>query len=310
MTWRAHPHAVRVAQLVVRASVSYGPMATSPISSSAPGEIDVEDTRVMAMLGDPVRGGLFELVRRARSGVSIAELAKTSGLSASTVTDLVDSLLEIGLLRRIRARGTRTNRFAATCEQITIIADPNRPEHVASVHAHFRAATADIADALGDAMRMTGPLADHQRRIDARVKLDLRPEEWQEFLRRIRSVYDYLDDIAATRRGKAHAGPHGCDHVLSIQLAPTVKPLLPSPSIRVASRSRLCVAAQPQAKHALLTLRERQVATLVASGMRRKEIAAKVGISVNTIATLLARAYRKLDVRSRKSLKQRLARTW
>jgi DNA-binding CsgD family transcriptional regulator len=49
---------------------------------------------------------------------------------------------------------------------------------------------------------------------------------------------------------------------------------------------------------------------LVASGMRRSEIAAKIGISVNTVATLLARAYRKLDVRSRKSLRQRLARSW
>jgi DNA-binding CsgD family transcriptional regulator len=49
---------------------------------------------------------------------------------------------------------------------------------------------------------------------------------------------------------------------------------------------------------------------LVASGMRRSEIAARIGIFVNTVATLLARAHRKLDVRSRKSLRQRLARSW
>ncbi len=268
----------------------------------------------MTVLGDPLRGGLFELVRRAPSGVSIAELAKASGLSASMVTDLVDSLIAIGLLRRIRARGTRTTRFAAACEQITIIADPNRPEHVAAVHAHFRAATADIAAALRQSEGLTGQLEEHQRRIDARVKLGLRPEEWREFLRRLRSVYDYLDDVAATRKSTRQADATGidnrCDHVLSISLAPTVAPLLPSPAIRVASRSRLHAAAQPQAKHALLTPREKQVAMLVASGMRRSEIAAKIGISVNTVATLLARAYRKLDVRSRKSLRQRLARSW
>lgn len=264
----------------------------------------------MSVLGDPVRGGLFELVRRTRGGASIAELAKASGLAASAVTDAVDALLEIGVVRRIRARGTRTTRFAAECEQITILADPDRPEHVAAVRAHFRAATADIAAALRESERMTGPLADHQRRIDARVKLDLRPEEWREFLRRVRSVYDYLDDVASTRKAKSQLGPHGCDHVLVIQLAPTATPLLPSPVIRVSSRSRPPANEQVQAEHALLTPREKQVATLVASGLRRREIASKVGISVNTVATLLQRTYRKLDVRNRKALSQRLARSW
>lgn len=264
----------------------------------------------MSVLGDPVRGGLFELVRRTRGGVSIAELAKASGLAASAVTDAVDALLEIGVVRRIRARGTRTTRFGAECEQITILADPDRPEHVAAVRAHFRAATSDIAAALRESERMTGPLADHQRRIDARVKLDLRPEEWREFLRRVRSVYDYLDDVASTRKAKSHPGPHGCDHVLVIQLAPTATPLLPSPVIRVSSRSRPPATEKVQEEHALLTPREKQVATLVASGLRRREIASKVGISVNTVATLLQRAYRKLDVRNRKALRQRLARSW
>ena len=278
--------------------------------SNAPGEIDVDDAAAMAVLGDPLRGGLFELVRRTRGGASAAELAKASGLPAAAVMEAIDALLAIGVVRRIRARGTRTTRFAAECEQITIVADPSQPEHVAAVHAHFRAATSDITAALRESERMTGQLADHQRRIDARVKLDLRPEEWREFLRRIRSVYDYLDDVAATRKAKSQHGAHGCDHVLSIQLAPTVAPLLPSPSIRVASRSRLQVAVQPQTQHALLTPREKQVATLVASGMRRREIASKMGISINTVATLLQRAYRKLDVRNRRALRQRLGRSW
>jgi len=275
-----------------------------------PGEFEVEDSRALAVLADPMHAGVFELIRRARSGASLAELAKASGLTHASIAQAVDLLLEIGVIRRIRARRTRVIRFAAECQQITIIADPNRREHVAAVHAHFREATSDIAEALRDTERLAGPLEDHQRRIDARLKLDLRPEEWREFLRRIRSVYDYLDDIAATRSKRSAADLHACDHVLSIQLAPTARPLLPSPTIRVTSRSRPDSSAQPQAKHPLLTPRERQVATLVASGMRRREVAEKVGISTNTVATLLSRAYRKLEVRSRKSLKQRLARTW
>ena len=276
----------------------------------SPGEFEVEDSRALGVLADPMHAGVFELIRRARSGASLAELAKASGLTQASIAQAVDLLLEIGVIRRIRARRTRVIRFAAECQQITIIADPNRREHVAAVHAHFREATSDIAEALRDTERLAGPLEDHQRRIDARLKLDLRPEEWREFLRRIRSVYDYLEDIAATRSKRSAADLHACDHVLSIQLAPTARPLLPSPAIRVTSRSGLDSSVQPQAKHPLLTPRERQVAMLVASGLRRREVAEKVGISTNTVATLLSRAYRKLNVRSRKALQQRISRNW
>lgn len=295
-------------------------MPADPTTSRAPGEFDVEDSRALGVLAVPVHAGVFELIRRAKGGASLAELASASALSQRVVSAAVDALVGIGLVRRIRARATRTTRFAAECQQITIIADSDRPEHVAAVHAHFRATTSDISDALRDAEGLTGALAEHQHRIDARMKLDLRPEEWREFLRRIRSVYDYLDDIAASRRARSHEGSRGCDpvgsdsprcnHVLSIQLAPTVTPLLPSPAIRMASRSRAESATQSNAKHALLTPRERQVATLAAAGIRRREVAEKVGISIHTVATLLQRAYRKLDVRSRKALKQRLARSW
>jgi DNA-binding CsgD family transcriptional regulator len=56
-----------------------------------------------------------------------------------------------------------------------------------------------------------------------------------------------------------------------------------------------------------LSVREREVAELVAGGLANKEVAARLFISVSTVETALSRAYVKLGVRSRTELAARLS---
>jgi len=51
--------------------------------------------------------------------------------------------------------------------------------------------------------------------------------------------------------------------------------------------------------HVLLTIREREILGLLADGMGNKQIAARLGISINTVKTHLALLFDKLDVSSR-----------
>src|SRR5204863_9605160 len=51
--------------------------------------------------------------------------------------------------------------------------------------------------------------------------------------------------------------------------------------------------------HVLLTSREREILGLLADGMGNKQIAARLGISVNTVKTHLELLFDKLDVSSR-----------
>ena len=60
-------------------------------------------------------------------------------------------------------------------------------------------------------------------------------------------------------------------------------------------------AANQQARHAL-TVRERQVAERVCRGFSNKEIAYELGIAVPTVSGRLARALRRLGVKSRLEL--------
>lgn len=59
------------------------------------------------------------------------------------------------------------------------------------------------------------------------------------------------------------------------------------------------LAPHDAADHVLLTSREREILGLLADGMGNKQIAARLGISTNTVKTHLELLFDKLDVSSR-----------
>lgn len=61
-----------------------------------------------------------------------------------------------------------------------------------------------------------------------------------------------------------------------------------------------------EARHALLSARELDVARLVCTGLADKEIARRLGVSLTTVRTHIDHSFRKLDVNSRMTLAQKL----
>jgi DNA-binding CsgD family transcriptional regulator len=290
-------------------------MTSDRIESTMPeldaGFIDIDDERGMAIVRDPVRSGILEVIRRHRRGASLADLAAT-GIGARQLAACLNDLMSAGLISRRPARRGSAVRYQARCERITIVANPARPEHVRAVRAAFKDATRDVAQALEESDAHDGKIGATQRLIDIRLKLDFRPEEWTEFMRRLRAVYDYAQVVSESRGGTATDRMAACDHVLAIRLVPTRAPMLPAPTIRHASQEqiRAAQATDPGSMRQYddLSSRERQVVALLAAGMTRPRIAIRLGVSVNTVSTLVRRAYQKLDVTSRAQLQFRLAR--
>jgi DNA-binding CsgD family transcriptional regulator len=71
------------------------------------------------------------------------------------------------------------------------------------------------------------------------------------------------------------------------------------------------LAAQPTATDladplASLTIRERQIARLAATGLTSRDIAAELSVSPRTVDTHLSRIYRKLGLSSRAALASRV----
>jgi DNA-binding NarL/FixJ family response regulator len=73
---------------------------------------------------------------------------------------------------------------------------------------------------------------------------------------------------------------------------------------RLTDRTARPDAADPLAP---LTGREREIASLAATGLTSRDIAAELSVSPRTVDTHLSRIYRKLGVTSRAALASRLA---
>lgn len=275
------------------------------------GTIDVEDLGALEVIACASNAGVFELARRFRGGASIPELASASGLDHASVGKAIDALLSVGLLRRINARGDRPIRYVATAQRIMVVADPARDDHGQRLRDHFRTATAGLLEALSRAEQAVGRVRPGEHRLHYRATVELLPSEWAEFKRRLRELLDYLDHLSATRANPEPGTKQLCTHGISVHLAPLPSPMLPTPVIRVIPRAR---AGTPQ--HGaqldladLLTPREAEIVLMKASGAKRPDIARRLNVTVNTVSTLLRRAYAKLGVHNRRQLLDRLART-
>ncbi len=90
------------------------------------------------------------------------------------------------------------------------------------------------------------------------------------------------------------------DEVVDLLASFTRDPSAPLPAVTSAPNRDVEAAAEgPAGAAATLSAREREVLTLVASGDSNGEIAARLGISVNTVERHVSSIYRKLDVRGR-----------
>jgi len=104
--------------------------------------------------------------------------------------------------------------------------------------------------------------------------------------------------LRLARRPKEARGPLGKAAALAARLGAVALAEEAATELAATGTSRQAVTGL----HRSLTARECRIAELAADGLRNKEIAARLTLSVRTVESHLARAYRKLDVAGRREL--------
>jgi DNA-binding CsgD family transcriptional regulator len=90
-----------------------------------------------------------------------------------------------------------------------------------------------------------------------------------------------------------------------VAVGTSIEDVTPSADFVVTARANLIVQSRPvvESSHGLaepvLTNREREILALLADGLGNKQIAARLGISANTVKSHLELLFEKLDVSSR-----------
>ena len=132
--------------------------------------------------------------------------------------------------------------------------------------------------------------------------------EAREFRRRCDELLHFIRLVRAKHNGVHVRPPPRCNYYVTLRVQPLAKPVLAQPDITVAPRGQIPPphAPEPHREWKALSAREREIAIALVGGFTQPEIAKQLGLSPYTVGTLVKRIYRKLGIRRRAQLVNRL----
>lgn len=278
--------------------------------------LHLEDDGVPELLRDYEALRTWEVLRSARSAVTVTEISRATGTAPQLVQRQLDLLAEHGLVDSVRARKPRRSvGYRVSNERILVTFDDTQPDSVqramASSDAVRREFDRCVERHADPAFHPASGVRFRQHTIQHFTK-----EDFAELRRRMLAVIEFL----ATPRPRPPQ-PRGsrasrvplpafCNQAIRIELDPLVGNLLPLPAVWMTPHSKLD-RAEPRAADSTglpsLAPREREVALALAEGLSRAHVAERMQLSVHTVSTLARRVYRKLGVSSQAALAARLA---
>ncbi len=276
----------------------------------------IENDGVLDLLRDYAALRAWELMRSARSVVSVADICNATGDDSRVVQRQLDLLVKHGLVDKIRARKPRrsvgyrvaTDRIVVTFDDQSVDSMQRAMASSDSVRREFDRCVERYADS---AFHPAEGFRLQQHSIQHFTK-----EDFAELRRRMVAVIEFLA-APRPRPPQPRDSPEGaippalfCNQAITIRLDPIVGALLPLPAVWMTPRSKLERAEPASADKTgfpSLAPREREVALALADGLSRAHVAERMRLSVHTVSTLARRIYRKLGVSSQAALAARLA---
>jgi DNA-binding CsgD family transcriptional regulator len=267
--------------------------------------IDVREAGAVELLLDRHAMALWELLRRAGTPVTIAQLSRRSGSSQSMVQQAMDAIVAFGLVKRMPAAGRRkTITYQATCERIVVRGDLADPQDAPLFKRYYERFSAYNEGVLG-----RDGFVDHAAQPGALIQyyaapLDLSDTEAAELRRRTQEVLGFLKMLQDKHVGPRARPTTACNHYACFRIQPLAEPQLPQPEIVIRPRNQTPSdgVASSKGPWKRLSPREREIALALASGSTQPEIAHRIGVSPHTVATFAKRIHAKLGIRRRAEL--------
>lgn len=276
--------------------------------------LHLEDDGVLELLRDYEALRMWEVLRSARSVLTVPEICRAMGTDQRLVQRQLDLLARHGLVDAVRARKPRKSvGYRVATERIVVTFDDRRPDSVQRAMASGDSVRREFdrcVDRYSDPEYLPAPrIRFRQHTIQHFTK-----EDFAELRRRLLPVIEFLGtprppQPKGSRMGRVPPNSF-CNQAISIRLDPLVGDLLPLPAVWVTPRSKLDRAKPAAADRTglpALAPRELEVALALAEGLSRAHVAERMRLSVHTVSTLARRVYRKLGVSSQAALAARLA---
>lgn len=266
----------------------------------------------------------WEVLRRSSAPLTVHELAVACGVSDAVAQRSLDLLVDANLAVRLKATALRRGiAYRPVAERVLVEWDSSSEDEIRFLLEHRQALRSysrsvidrnDTAEVRG--MPGLPKFRGHQ-------SFTLTHSEAAAITQALRSAWEFVTRIELQARERMAAAPkhaHAADaprqdgtpqelaYHIALEFRPLKTPELPVSDIGTWEKQTLAreLAYLSSVPASVLTVREREIAKLLADGRSRPQVAKALGLSVNTIASATKRIYAKLGVRTRAEFAARM----
>ncbi len=258
---------------------------------------DLREPGVLEAISDDDAMRCWQRLRTRGTPQAVAVVAEEIGIDLPRAHAALDLLEAAKMARKLRAgRGRRVVTYEVTTTAIVIIArsddEPSRQRFNDLAALGQRRQAGVLARAKCLAQRLPG-----EWYFDHLTELVATREEIRELQRRIYEASKFALELGERTRNLDAQGEDAVRLAVQLRVFPLTGAPAPFPEMRVLTPE--AVANQSRSKGPApntLGARERAVAMLLQEGLTRGEVAAKLGISEQTVSTYCKRLFAKLGI--------------
>jgi len=262
--------------------------------------LSISDPAVMEALCHDDAMRVWHRLRLSSAPMTAAALSPDVRLELGAVHRALDLLEAAGIARKLPARGSRRAiSYEATVPALVAMIPENwrEDERVTQLAAVFMRRHQDMIDRARRFMN----IARNERFLEHVTEVRFTKEEYEELHRRLEEVRRYVVELNARVRDPKDEVERGAEpsppHVVQVRLAPLDGDTPPIAEIRVVTKRGLELAQRDRTPSPdTLSARELEIARLLQSGRSRPEVAAQLGISLQTVGTYCKRLFEKLGI--------------
>lgn len=280
--------------------------------------LKLSDPKVRAVAGDFQVMQHWEVLRRSSTPLSVPQLAERCHASLEVAQASLDRLVDSGFAVRLKATAsTRCTTYRPSSTSIVIEWSRSSSEECEWMRCHRRRLI-DVSRTIADEARASKVIQSLALRwLNVHIAATLTIEESFEVLDVLATAgraVDAIEQRAEARRREnppvpGEKPPRG--YQISIEMQPLEQHPLPFPQLMAWESATVAkwLSRSAAAPDSVLSKNEHAIARRLAAGESRPKIAAALGLSKHTVATVSKRIYAKLGIHSRAELAKRMSGT-